>query len=120
MQTEIKFEIEESTGEELRDAGIKKAIESAETIVENWSEKAYAMFVQYTKKVIKFRTIKAFMTEDFRKYCDDNGLPKPASERAYGWVVRKACSEGLIKRVGYAPVQNPKAHCTPATIWELI
>ena len=40
MQTELNFEIEESTGEELRDAGIKKAIESAETLVENWSEKA--------------------------------------------------------------------------------
>ena len=100
-------------GMQLRDLGIKQSESHANEVEQNWSEKAYSFLVNFC------RSHRVFMAEDIR----DSSIgivPEPPSQRAWGAIFVKAAKSGLIKRVGYGQVKNPKAHCTPAAIWAVI
>lgn len=93
-----------------RDKGIKKAIDSAEELNEGWSEMAFNFLRNYIKNN------PAFMVENVRK-ASEGKVPNPPSERAWGGIIVRAKKHGLIRRIGYQQVSNPKAHCTPASVW---
>jgi hypothetical protein len=58
-----------------------------------------------------------FQAEDFRDSI--TGLiEEPPSKRAFGHIILKAAREGLITRVGYAPVKNVTAHRAFASVWK--
>jgi len=59
------------------------------------------------------------MTEDVREAATEE-IPQPPSNRAWGAIIRMAASSNIIKRKGYRAVKNPKAHRTPATLWEVL
>jgi len=80
---------------------------------DSWSERAYQMMVS----IIAGAT-GAFMTEDIRDRAEDLGLPTPPDPRAWGGVVNRARSNGLIVMNGYAPSSNPQAHRRPTTVWK--
>ena len=101
-----------NNGAELRDKGIKKALDSANNTHDKWSEKAYDFLLKY----IKYQN--QFMTEDVR-VASEKAIPKPPSNRAWGSVILKAAKSGLIHRVGFANVKNAKAHKTPASVWRV-
>ena len=105
------------TGEVLRDLGMQKAIDSAEDQTPNWQELAYAQLEKYVKSYAKNYCLKSFMAEDIRAWAHDQGLPRPPSSRAWGGIIHKARSRGLIKRIGTATVKNPTAHCANAALW---
>lgn len=98
------------TGPELRDTGIKKAVEHADKVVESWSHMAY----EHLKKYIVLHD--EFMAEDLRY---DSKLPEPPSKRAWGGIMVRAAKSGLIYRVGFRAVKNPKAHCANASLWRV-
>ncbi len=98
------------TGEQLRDAGINKAINHANSVTENWGDKAYVLFLQF----IVDRT--NFKCEDFREWVKDK-IDEPPSNRAFGAVIVRAAKAGKIKRIGFVNVTNPKAHKTPVSFW---
>jgi len=99
-------------GNELRDMGINQSLENAENTNENWGECAYSFLLKYTK------TNKTFMAEDVR--VDSEGIvPEPPSKRAWGAVFVMAKKNKLINSIGFRNVKNPKAHRTPATLWEV-
>ncbi len=102
-----------STGQELRDFGIKKAVNTADAVDADWSEKAYKYFVSYLGTVPIGH---AFMLEDVRNK-SENVVPVPPSKRAWGYVVVKAKKEKLIECIGIKPVKNPRAHRANASIW---
>ena len=95
--------------ERLREDGITRAIENAERKSDNWMEKAVQFVVRFPKD--------RFMTEDVRVWSHENGLPIPPSARSWGAVIRAAEKLGVVRRVGYGSVSNPKAHRTPASVW---
>ena len=97
-------------GRKLRDEGIERAEEHANKNY-TWSDFAFSFLEGY----ICFH--KRFMAEDVR-VASSGIVPSPPSKRAWGAVFVKAVKLNLIRRVGYQSVKNPKAHCTPATIWE--
>lgn len=101
-----------SSGSELRDAGIKVAVDHANDVNEGWSEKAHHHLVMYLKQ-----NPGQFQAEDARVYAEGQGLPDPPVKQAWGGVIRNAAKEGLITPVGYAPVKNPKAHCAIVRVW---
>ena len=70
-------------GNQLRDKGIKQALESAENETENWGNLAYNFLLHYIK------TNKEFMTEDVR-IASFESVPQPPSNRAWGHVVVRA------------------------------
>ena len=111
-----------NNGTQLRDKGIKQALDSANDAHEKWSEKAYKFLVNYIKsnkrKSVKQPSFKRFMTEDVR-LASEKEIPIPPSNRAWGGIVVKASKAGLISRVGFSNVKNVKAHKTPATVWRV-
>jgi len=101
-----------NNGAELRDKGIKKALDNANNTHNKWSDKAYDFLLKY----IKYQN--QFMTEDVR-IASEKAIPKPPSNRAWGSVILRASRSGLINRVGFANVKNAKAHKTPASVWRV-
>ena len=100
-------------GTEMRDIGIKKALDNADNTHDKWSDQAYSFLKDYIKHN------DTFMAEDLRSASVDE-VPIPPSKRAWGGIVVRASKAGLIKRVGFSNVKNPKAHATPATVWGVI
>jgi hypothetical protein len=101
-----------NNGAELRDKGIKKALDNANNTHDKWSDKAYDFLLKYIKYQYEF------MTEDVR-VASEKAIPKPPSNRAWGSVILRASRSGLINRVGFANVKNAKAHKTPASVWRV-
>ena len=101
-----------NNGTQLRDKGIKQAINNANDTHEKWSEKAYKFLTDYIKSHHEF------MTEDVR-VASEKKIPIPPSNRAWGGIVIRASKAGLISRVGFSNVKNVKAHRTPATVWRV-
>ena len=99
-------------GSQLRDKGIKQAVNHANDKHDKWSDKAYNFLVSYIKSQHEF------MTEDLRE-ASEKEIPKPPSNRAWGGIVVRAARAGLINKVGFSNVKNPKAHHTPASIWRV-
>jgi hypothetical protein len=97
----------------LMKLGIRKAVEHANVEVKGWSDQAYNYLIDYATKH------KQFMVEDVREASKDV-IPVPPSTRAWGGVVVRASKAGVIRRKGFQNVKNAKAHCTPATLWEVI
>lgn len=100
-------------GSALRDIGIEQAETHANDVHEDWSQKAYNFLLLF----IRENTV--FQAEDVRE-ASLVEVPEPPSNRAWGAIIVRAIKAGLIKRIGYAPVNNKKAHCTPASVWQVV
>jgi hypothetical protein len=107
MKTQIEMLF---TGEMLRNKGIEQAIENANARSTGWANEAYQFLLDYIKDH------KEFMTEDVRN-ASAGIVPDPPSKRAWGGIVVRAAKNKLIEKRGFKAVQNPNAHCTPATLW---
>ena len=101
-----------NNGSQLRDKGIKKAIDNADNTHNKWSDKAYKFLTGYIKSHHEF------MTEDLRM-ASEKEIPKPPSNRAWGGIILRAVRAGLIVRDRFSNVKNAKAHKTPATVWRV-
>ena len=97
-------------GRNLRDQGIKRSLETADTKSEKWSSRAYLFLLEYIK------SNKEFMAEDVR-VASNGVVPIPANNRAWGAIFVMAKKNNIINSNGYSCVKNPKAHRTPATLW---
>lgn len=107
----------DQAGTDLRDAGMKKAIEHADQVNEGWSDKAFNLLKSY---VNEFGPGWKFLGEQVRYYAEAKKLEEPPSLRAWGSVMVRAAKSGLIKKVGYGQVTNPKAHRANSSQWEVI
>ena len=101
-----------NNGTQLRDEGIKQAVDNADNTHEKWSVKAYNFLTNYIKSHHEF------MTEDVR-LDSEKKIPIPPSNRAWGGVILRAVKAGLITRDRFSNVKNAKAHKTPATVWRV-
>jgi hypothetical protein len=100
-------------GERLRDAGIKTALDHANAVSPDWSERA----LNLVRDFLKYHRGE-FMVEDLRSYAamQDN-FPLPTNARSWGGIIKKAEKEGLVRRLDFSATKNPKAHRTPASVW---
>lgn len=95
-----------------RDKGIKAALDNANRVDPGWGDKVYNLLKDFIKVYSG-----PFQFEDFRMSI--SGLiAEPPNKRAYGAIAARAAREGLITRVGYAPVKNVDAHRAFATVWK--
>lgn len=101
------------SGQELRDAGMQAAVDHANCVHPKWSDAAYNFLLIYMKQ------FKEFMVEEVRQ-ASEGTVPQAPNQRAWGGIVVRAVRLGLIRRKGFRNVANAKAHCTPATVWEVI
>lgn len=101
-----------NSGKQLKIAGMLQAVDHANARAENWSELAYKFLHKYAKKN------PTFLAEEVRTLAEDSGeVPHPPSKRAWGGIIKRAKTEGLIKSLGIKQVTNPKAHQAYATHW---
>lgn len=109
----------DDSGEALRDLGMQQAVDHADEKVPEWSVMALDSLKRFLKKSPLASS--EFMTEEIRlwAYQQDN-LPRPPSERAWGGVTAKAAKLGLITRLRIDSVKNPNAHCANANVWRKV
>lgn len=96
-----------------RDKGIEQSLNHANEVHSEWSVKAYNFLLKF------IQSNDEFMTEQVREASKDE-VPEPPSKRAWGGIIVKARSKGLIERIGFKSVSNVNAHCTPATYWKTV
>jgi hypothetical protein len=112
-QATIQFDAQR--GEELARAGMELAVETANAEHPKWSERCWKLFWQWLNKKPRYHE---FMIEDFRQDLYKYDLiEKPKSDRAYGFLSKRAVKQGLIMHAGTAKVKNSNAHGTPANVW---
>lgn len=96
--------------------GVEEAIAAvaakADALNEGWSEEAFQHLCRFIRKGAIFKA------EDVRNFAGEAGLAEPHDRRAWGAVLRRACREKLIIRIGYAQCQNKGAHNRPTTLWQ--
>jgi hypothetical protein len=106
---------DQSTGETLATAGMELARETADKKVKDWSKLCWQLFLVWIRRMPRYHE---FMMEDFRNYLYQYDLiERPPSERAFGFISRRASKENWIGHAGIAKVKNKKAHATPANVW---
>ena len=101
------------SGSVLRDRGIARAEDHAETEAPGWKDSALDMLRRYVREVGG-----RFQAEDVREFGRIQCLDEPPNSRAWGGVIVKAKKLGIIQFAGYENVSNPRAHATPASLWE--
>lgn len=110
----MSIAINPSSGREARNAGMQEALSHAVAVQEDWAEQAYNALQVF----IGTRGRKTFMAEDVRAHAYDVlAVPYPPHERAWGAIIAKAARQGLIKRVGIAPVETASSHMANASVW---
>jgi len=101
------------TGEQMAQQGMNSAIAHSDFIFPDWSKNAYNFALSYCL------THKRFMAEDLRNAADDI-IPDPPSKRAWGGIIRKLSTNGIIHSLGTSKVKNVDAHCANANLWEVV
>jgi len=111
MSTQLDIFGQPETGKMLRDNGMKQAVDHADEVTPRWSEEAY----KFAKRYILY--YEYFMTEDIREMASGI-VPDPPSFRAWGAIMVRLAKEGLIRKAGFSPVKNAKAHMAFAIRWQ--
>jgi hypothetical protein len=123
MQTEL-FDLPATTtktdclrkARELRDDGISRAINHANHIDPTLGERA----LSYVQQIARSSGQRTVTSEYIRQYAEQNGLPFPPDKRAWGAVMRRAAKAGYIRKVGWTTATDPKVHCNPVSLWEVV
>lgn len=96
---------------ELRDDGIRRAVEHADALEPSWSERAYTFFCGWLLgRNEPFQTCEA-------RWASEGIVPPPPDARAWGHVARRAALAGKIVAIGTAPDLDPKSHRSPCNVW---
>ena len=102
------------TAEAKRNAGMERAVEHADRVVESWSDEAY----RYLQDFCRISEGERFIIEDARLWAAGQGFESPTDERAWGAVIRRAAANGMIRKVGYAPARS--SNLSPKCQWEAV
>lgn len=98
-----------------RDEGIERAVTSAETVDPNWKELAYDAFKQWLSG---WPSGFCFQIEMFRASSFAMNIPRPLSDRAYGFIPSRAKKERLITNIGIKATRAVSAHRANAGYWQ--
>jgi hypothetical protein len=95
---------------EKRKEGMEKAVNHANALCEDWSDKAFEALKDYIK------TKSTFITEELRQEVNIPTM-KPA---AWGAVISRAVKSGLIKQVGWQSSSGAAPHARQAIVWGVV
>jgi hypothetical protein len=101
----------EATGAVLRDAGMATAIAHAEKITESWGDRAAELARKYAASHAEFAT------EDLIAHAREVGFPEPPDPRAWGGVIKRLASTGVVRVGHYRKSVVARAHCRPVMVW---
>lgn len=95
----------------LRDQGMQRALEHAEEDVKHWGDLAYTFLVSWCRTQADL-----FTGEDITDASKDRKLIQPATDKAWGQVIRRAARRGIIVKVDNEGVRS-KGHTSPCPRW---
>lgn len=102
-------------GQALATEGLNRAVTKADNDHPQWSERCWQWFLVWFGKKQKGSE---FMIETFRRDVLAWGkIEKPNSDRAFGFISKRAVKEGLIVGAGTAKTKSKDSHGTPANVW---
>lgn len=105
---------EPASGQQLAIFGAAMAADKADRVHGSWSDLAWDYFVRFARS----RNGQPFMAEDVRaQAAADGAVPRPPDGRAWGAILMRASKAALIRRIGYAPMKDPRCHANPKAVW---
>lgn len=107
-----QLELDIFKSREARDKGMQTAVDHAEAVIPDWSQKAYGLLQEFLKIHVG-----EFQAEEVRSHAALVDFPLPPHARAWGGVIARAARSNLIKQIGIRKVRNPKAHCANSAVW---
>lgn len=109
---QITFEDFKKT-KRLTDSAISSAIRHADMTVDKWQEIAYGHLLDF----LSFNN-GDFIAEQARTFAEKMGCPAPPDTRAWGGIIRKAKTNGVIICVGR--VSPPHVHGSLVSVWRKV
>lgn len=104
--------------ERRKEQGMQRAVDHADAVSEEWSTRAFNASLYF---ILVNPVGFTFLTEDLRNWIyENNMIDPPPSDRAWGSITIKLRKAGYIISNGFSKTTNPKAHRTPATVWQII
>jgi len=101
-------------GRTLRNEGIRKSAAHSDQELEGWQDAAYALLKRYC--ALSFGN--TFQGESVRHWAHNaQGLEEPPDPRAWGAVMRRGVTSGIIEKAGFAVRNDPKSHRCPSNLW---
>lgn len=97
----------------LRDVGIARAAQHAEADSPGWTSLALAYVARYCREA---SADALFTTEDIVDAFNAAGLEKPATEKAWGAVIKRAVRAKYLECEDFAG-RRRKGHCSPCPRW---
>lgn len=94
-------------------AGMVMAASHADRETEDWSKEA----MSYFRLFAAMNKGKSFLTEEVRSWAEKMGFETPPDNRAWGFVARRAATEGVVRKLGYAAQKSVTCHGSPKTLW---
>lgn len=92
-------------------AAAKASADRADREIDDWTEKAVALFAEYaTKKPLPF------LTEQARQFAESRGLSSPPDGRAWGHVAKRCQRAGITVSDGFAAARSSNG--SPKVLWK--
>jgi hypothetical protein len=82
-------------------AAAKAAAARADREIDDWTQKAVALFAEYASKAPS-----PFLTEEARQYAESHGLSVPPDGRAWGHVAKKCQRAGVVASAGFGAAKS--------------
>jgi NAD(P)H-dependent FMN reductase len=82
-------------------AAAKAAAARADREIDEWTQKAVALFAEYAGKAPS-----SFLTEEARQYAESHGLSVPPDGRAWGHVAKKCQRAGVVASAGFGAAKS--------------
>jgi hypothetical protein len=92
-------------------AAAKAAAARADREIDDWTQKAVALFAEYAKKAPS-----SFLTEEARQFAESHGLSAPPDGRAWGHVAKKCQRAGVVTSAGFGAAKSSNG--SPKVLWK--
>jgi hypothetical protein len=92
-------------------AAAKASADRADREIDEWTDKAVALFVEYASKAPS-----PFLTEAARQYAESTGLSNPPDSRAWGHVAKRCQKDGLTVSAGFGSAKSSNG--SPKVLWK--
>ncbi len=93
--------------------GMNQAADAADQAIPDWSVRALACVLELCQRGGEFTV------EDAIELAAKKGIPTPATNRAWGGIIRRAALMGQARNTGrFAYYRNPTNHRRPVAVWE--
>jgi hypothetical protein len=104
--------------EQAATEGLTRSVEKADRDYSGWSERCWQLFLKWlSKKQVGFH----FQVEEFRSdLMAWNKIEEPNSNRAFGFISKRALNQRLIVSAGKAKTKSKTSHSANAEVWRKI